>query len=117
MAEHLARVYGTEDDKVNCSFYHKMGACRHGAQCGRQHNKPVLSQTLLLAHLYANPLAVHGAYTGLVSGDWRFGVTDAEVRVLEPIETAGLTMNDLTDLKHRAHAAIAGALEDMKAGA
>jgi 1-acyl-sn-glycerol-3-phosphate acyltransferase len=63
------------------------------------------------------PLAVHGAYTGLVSGDWRFGVTDAEVRVLEPIETAGLTMNDLTDLKHRAHAAIAGALEDMKAGA
>jgi hypothetical protein len=26
-------------------------------------------------------------------------------------------MNDLTDLKHRAHAAIAGALEDMKAGA
>jgi hypothetical protein len=56
----------------------------------------------------------------------RHAVQDASTRsqgdhsalaVLEPIETAGLTMNDLTDLKHRAHAAIAGALEDMKAGA
>lgn len=61
------------------------------------------------------PLAVHGAYTGLVSGDWRFGVTDAEVRVLAPIETEGLTLDNLTDLKHRAHAVIAEALAEMKA--
>ena len=33
------------------------------------------------------PLAVNGAYTALVKGDWRFGVSNAEVRVLEPIET------------------------------
>ncbi|CAJ0649888.1 16608_t:CDS:2 [Entrophospora sp. SA101] len=30
MAEYLASIYGTEKDKVNCSFYFKIGACRHG---------------------------------------------------------------------------------------
>lgn len=29
-AEHLADIYGTEKDKVNCPFYWKIGACRHG---------------------------------------------------------------------------------------
>jgi len=58
MADRLARVYGTEDDKVNCSYYHKTGACRHGAACGRKHNAPLLSQTLLLKHLWANPAAM-----------------------------------------------------------
>ena len=29
-AEHLARIHGTEEDKVNCPFYYKIGACRHG---------------------------------------------------------------------------------------
>ena len=55
MADRLARVYGTEDDKVNCSYYHKVGACRHGAVCGRKHNTPLLSQTLLLKHVWSNP--------------------------------------------------------------
>jgi 1-acyl-sn-glycerol-3-phosphate acyltransferase len=35
------------------------------------------------------PLAVNGAYTALHKGDWRFDVTNAEVRVLEPIPTEG----------------------------
>ena len=61
------------------------------------------------------PLAVHGAYTGLVSGDWRFGVTDAEVRVLQPISTEGMTIDDLDTLKARARDAIADALTEMKA--
>lgn len=60
------------------------------------------------------PLAVHGAYSALVKGDWRFGVTDAEVRVLEPIPTDGLTLDDLPVLKQRAHDAIAEALVEMK---
>ncbi|KAG8037013.1 hypothetical protein G9C98_004335 [Cotesia typhae] len=29
MAEYLASIFGTEKDKVNCSFYFKIGACRH----------------------------------------------------------------------------------------
>jgi len=54
MAEHLARIFGTEEDRVNCPFYYKTGACRNGDQCPRQHNRPTSSQTLLLAHMYHN---------------------------------------------------------------
>jgi len=54
MAEHLARIFGTEEDRVNCPFYFKIGACRNGDQCPRQHNRPTASQTLLLAHMYHN---------------------------------------------------------------
>ncbi|GBM37826.1 Splicing factor U2af subunit [Araneus ventricosus] len=55
MAEYLASIFGTEKDKVNCSFYFKIGACRHGARCSRIHNKPAFSQTVLLQNLYHNP--------------------------------------------------------------
>ncbi|KAF6778433.1 hypothetical protein AHF37_02132 [Paragonimus kellicotti] len=44
MAEYLASIFGTEKDKVNCSFYFKIGACRHGEQCSRLHNKPSFGQ-------------------------------------------------------------------------
>uniref|UniRef100_A0A2K6MUM0 U2 small nuclear RNA auxiliary factor 1 like 4 n=2 Tax=Rhinopithecus TaxID=542827 RepID=A0A2K6MUM0_RHIBE len=44
MAEYLASIFGTEKDKVNCSFYFKIGVCRHGDQCSRLHNKPTFSQ-------------------------------------------------------------------------
>ena len=40
MADRLARVFGTEEDKVNCSFFFKIGACRHGEKCTRLHYKP-----------------------------------------------------------------------------
>jgi splicing factor U2AF subunit len=33
-----------------------MGACRHGDKCDRRHNKPSLSQTLILLHMYQNPI-------------------------------------------------------------
>lgn len=55
MAERLARIYGTEEDKVNCPFYLKMGACRHGDRCSRIHNKPVISQTILIQNMYTPP--------------------------------------------------------------
>ena len=41
--------------RVNCSFYFKIGACRHGDRCSRLHNKPTFSQTILLQNLYLNP--------------------------------------------------------------
>ncbi|XP_001112161.4 splicing factor U2AF 26 kDa subunit isoform X5 [Macaca mulatta] len=44
MGEYLASIFGTEKDKVNCSFYFKIGACRHGDRCSRLHNKPTFSQ-------------------------------------------------------------------------
>ncbi len=56
MADYLASIFGTEKDKVNCSFYFKIGACRHGEKCSKVHNKPTFSQTVLLKNLYMNPL-------------------------------------------------------------
>lgn len=55
MAEYYASIFGTEKDKVNCSFYFKIGACRHGDRCSRVHNKPAFSQTILIQNLYVNP--------------------------------------------------------------
>mmetsp|Transcript_21878 Transcript_21878/g.51602 ORF Transcript_21878/g.51602 Transcript_21878/m.51602 type:complete len:278 (-) Transcript_21878:192-1025(-) len=55
MAQHLARIHGTEDDKVNCPFYFKIGACRHGERCSRLHHRPAFSTTLLIKHLYRHP--------------------------------------------------------------
>lgn len=55
MADRLASIYGTEKDKVNCSFYFKMGACRHGEKCTRKHVKPTYSPTILMPNIYLNP--------------------------------------------------------------
>eukprot|EP00184_Porphyridium_aerugineum_P000010 CAMPEP_0184706270 /NCGR_PEP_ID=MMETSP0313-20130426/36671_1 /TAXON_ID=2792 /ORGANISM="Porphyridium aerugineum, Strain SAG 1380-2" /LENGTH=363 /DNA_ID=CAMNT_0027167819 /DNA_START=121 /DNA_END=1212 /DNA_ORIENTATION=- len=52
MANHLATIYGTEKDKEHCSFYLKIGACRHGDRCTRMHPKPVDSNTILLKNMY-----------------------------------------------------------------
>ena len=41
--------------RVNCFFYSKIGACRHGDKCNRIHNRPVVSPTILFKHLYQNP--------------------------------------------------------------
>ncbi len=56
MADYLASIFGTEKDKVNCSFYFKIGACRHGEKCTKTHNVPSFSQTVLLRNLYLSPL-------------------------------------------------------------
>ncbi|VDN07561.1 unnamed protein product [Thelazia callipaeda] len=55
-AEYLASIYGTEKDKVNCSFYFKIGACRHGDKCSRTHHRPSFSPTILLQNFYHNPI-------------------------------------------------------------
>lgn len=48
---------GTEQDRVNCPFYAKMGACRHGDRCSRLHHKPSFSPSMLLGNMYQNPKA------------------------------------------------------------
>ncbi|EEC79701.1 hypothetical protein OsI_20991 [Oryza sativa Indica Group] len=55
MAEHLASIFGTEKDRVNCPFYFKIGACRHGDRCSRLHNRPTVSPTIVLANMYQRP--------------------------------------------------------------
>ena len=52
MAKRLQSIFGTEEDKVNCPFYFKIGACRHGDTCTRVHNKPPVSQTMCFKHIY-----------------------------------------------------------------
>ena len=63
-AEHLARIHGTEEDKVNCPFYFKIGACRHGDKCSRQHHRPPFSQTIIISHMWNNPFAAITAAGG-----------------------------------------------------
>jgi 1-acyl-sn-glycerol-3-phosphate acyltransferase len=63
------------------------------------------------------PLVLDGTHPALHKGDWRFGVADAEVRVLEPIETAGLTMDDVSSLRDRVRALITDELASMRAAA
>ena len=52
------------------------------------------------------PMAVHGTRDCLRKNDWRLGRARAEVRVLEPIPTVGLTDDDLPELRERVRAAI-----------
>eukprot|EP00199_Chlamydomonas_sp_CCMP681_P006553 CAMPEP_0119107002 /NCGR_PEP_ID=MMETSP1180-20130426/7892_1 /TAXON_ID=3052 ORGANISM="Chlamydomonas cf sp, Strain CCMP681" /NCGR_SAMPLE_ID=MMETSP1180 /ASSEMBLY_ACC=CAM_ASM_000741 /LENGTH=223 /DNA_ID=CAMNT_0007092423 /DNA_START=41 /DNA_END=708 /DNA_ORIENTATION=+ len=56
MADHLASIFGTEKDRVNCPFYFKIGSCRHGDRCSRMHNRPTISQSVLLQNMYQNPV-------------------------------------------------------------
>jgi len=55
MARHLASLYGSEKDRVNCPFWLRTGACRHGDQCSRLHQRPAHSPTVLLSHIWVNP--------------------------------------------------------------
>jgi 1-acyl-sn-glycerol-3-phosphate acyltransferase len=47
------------------------------------------------------PLAVSGTGTALPKHGWLFGRSAAEVRVLEPVDTTGLTLADVPSLKAR----------------
>jgi 1-acyl-sn-glycerol-3-phosphate acyltransferase len=60
------------------------------------------------------PLAVIGTRDALIKHDWRFGYSEAEVRLLDPIPTTGLTKHDVDALCDRARAAIAEALDEMR---
>ncbi len=60
------------------------------------------------------PLVVSGTRGALPANDWRFGPSRAEVRVLEPIETAGLSVEQSGELKERVRDLIAAVREGMR---
>lgn len=62
------------------------------------------------------PLALNGTYEALHKGDWRFGVTEAEVRVLDPIETTGLTKADVAALREKVRDLIAAEVAVLQKG-
>ena len=61
------------------------------------------------------PLTLVGAREALVKGSWKMNVTHAEVRVLDPIETTGLTHDDIPALRDRTRDLIAATIAEMKA--
>lgn len=40
---------------VLCSFYTRIGACRHGEKCTKKHLRPTSTKTILIPNLYQNP--------------------------------------------------------------
>jgi len=61
------------------------------------------------------PLAVSGTGTALRKHDWRFGRSNAEVRVLDPVETTGLSLDDVPELKARVRRTIIEARDALAA--
>ena len=59
------------------------------------------------------PLAVHGTRTALRKNDWRYGRSVAEVRVLEPVSTEGMTLEDVPELRERVRDLIAAQVTQM----
>lgn len=55
--------------RVNCPFYLKIGACRHGDRCSRVHNRPLTSPTILLKNMYVNPAAHMSIVDGTALGN------------------------------------------------
>jgi 1-acyl-sn-glycerol-3-phosphate acyltransferase len=62
------------------------------------------------------PLALSGTGTALPKHGWRFGRSAAEVRVLDPIETTGLTLDDVPALKLRVRELIVRTRSGLAAG-
>ena len=59
------------------------------------------------------PLALHGTSTALRKHDWRFGRSTAIVKVLEPVDTSGLTTADVPALRDRVRTVIAATRDEL----
>jgi len=62
------------------------------------------------------PLAVFGTGSALPKHDWRFNPSRATVRVLEPVDTAGLGPEDVPALRDRVRDVIERARRDLAGG-
>jgi len=63
------------------------------------------------------PVVVHGTRSALRKSDWRMGDAKAEVRVLEIIETTGMTPNDVPALRERVRDAMIAEIAKMRLAA
>ena len=59
------------------------------------------------------PIAVFGTSTALRPHDWRFGKSVAQLRVLEPISTEGLGLDDVAGLREQTRSRIITELKEM----
>jgi len=60
------------------------------------------------------PLVVNGTREALQAGSWKMNVTEAEVRVLAPIPTEGMTKADVAELRDRVRTLISDELASMR---
>jgi 1-acyl-sn-glycerol-3-phosphate acyltransferase len=60
------------------------------------------------------PMVVAGTRDAMAKGSLLFNRARAEVRVLEPVETTGLTLEDVPDLRERVRALIQAAHDDLR---
>ena len=63
------------------------------------------------------PVVVHGTRSALRKSDWRMGDAKGEVRVLEIIETTGMTLNDVPALRERVRDAMIAEIAKMRLAA
>lgn len=63
------------------------------------------------------PVVVHGTRSALRKSDWRMGDAKAEVRVLEIIETTGMTLDDVPALRERVRDVMIAEIAKMRLAA
>ena len=63
------------------------------------------------------PVVVHGTRAALRKSDWRMGDAKAEVRVLEIIETTGMTLDDVPTLRERVRDVMIAEIAKMRLAA
>ena len=63
------------------------------------------------------PVVIHGTRSALRKSDWRMGDAKAEVRVLEIIETTGMTLDDVPALRERVRDAMIAEIAKMRLAA
>ena len=44
----FTKKFASEEDQTNCSFYYKVGACRNGSNCLKDHTVPTAASTVLV---------------------------------------------------------------------
>lgn len=79
-------------DKSLCTFYQKIGACRHGDKCSRRHVKPTESKTILLANLFQDPQKVNPKNKPLLPEDFDAFYTDVFLKVAEQGEVESIVV-------------------------
>ena len=80
-----------------------LGAFKDGAfRLAIEHQVPIL------------PMVVDGTRTALAAGGWLMNVTEAQVKVLEPIPTTGMTSDDIGPLRDRVRTLIADELAAIR---
>lgn len=79
-------------DKSLCTFYQKIGACRHGDKCSRRHVKPTESKTILLANLYQDPVKLDPKNKPLLNEEFDKFYADVFIKAAEQGEVESIVV-------------------------